>query len=361
MKNETIQTPTRNVGLDLIRVLACYMVIQVHTGEFFYIAPTGSILHGDGNIWVALFNSLCRSSVPLFVMMSGFFLLPIKDDQSVFFKRKFTRVLFPFVIWCMLYAIYKFLMGQTGFNAMLVNIAHIPVNFGVEIGHLWYVYMLIGIYLLAPVVSPWLKTASKRHIEFYLLIWLVTNLLPYIHLIYPEIWGECYWNSTPMLYYFSGFIGYAILGFYIKKFYLEKNKYDFIVGLFLVILGYAITAYGFYSRLNTVKTVAELELTWGFNTINVVMITAGIFLLLKNVTYTNTHAWYARIIEDIAIKSYGIYLAHIILLNTVYGLLNVHITNYMLKIPVMAFTTFICTYAVIRLLSYLPKSKYLIG
>ena len=147
---------SRNHGLDLLRVLACYMVLQVHAGEFYYIADGGLVAAGSEPFWACWLNSLCRTAVPLFVMLSGFFLLPVRERTRDFFARRFVRVVVPFLVWCVLYAIYQFLTGRTDAAGALLGVCRIPVNFGVEIGHLWFVYMLLGLYLFAPVVSPWL-------------------------------------------------------------------------------------------------------------------------------------------------------------------------------------------------------------
>lgn len=147
---------SRNHGLDLLRVLACYMVLQVHAGEFYYIADGGLVAAGGEPVWACWLNSLCRTAVPLFVMLSGFFLLPVRERTRDFFARRFVRVVVPFLVWCVLYAIYQFLTGRTDAAGALLGVCRIPVNFGVEIGHLWFVYMLLGLYLFAPVVSPWI-------------------------------------------------------------------------------------------------------------------------------------------------------------------------------------------------------------
>jgi surface polysaccharide O-acyltransferase-like enzyme len=198
------------------------MVIQIHTGEFYYIGSTGEVIHGNNAYWVGWYNSLCRSSVPLFGMISGFFLFPLPDTGS-FYKKRLSRVVIPFVVWCIFYAFYQFFRGQVSLNIALINILKIPVNFGTEIGHLWYVYMLTGIYLFAPIISPWIATASRRNIELYLLLWAVSLSLPYVHLVFPQVLGEAYWNKTPTLYYFSGFLGYVVLANYIKRFFNEPT------------------------------------------------------------------------------------------------------------------------------------------
>ena len=188
----------RNFALDVLRVLACYMVIQVHTGEFYYIGPIGDVIKGENAFWVDLYNSVCRSAVPLFVMLTGYFLLPVKDEPAQFFRKRFTRVVIPFIFWCIAYSFYQFFRGQVDFTTACTNILKIPVNFGTQVGHLWYVYMLMGLYLFAPIISPWLKTASRKSIELYLGIWAFTLCVPSIQLIFPDIRVEGFWNGTPM-------------------------------------------------------------------------------------------------------------------------------------------------------------------
>lgn len=260
---------SRNHGLDLLRVLACYMVLQVHAGEFYYIADGGLVAAGGEPVWACWLNSLCRTAVPLFVMLSGFFLLPVRERTRDFFARRFVRVVVPFLVWCVLYAIYQFLTGRTDAAGALLGVCRIPVNFGVEIGHLWFVYMLLGLYLFAPVVSPWIETASRRAMEGYLALWAFTLCIPYVHLVFPELLGECFWNDTPMLYYFSGFLGYMVLAAYLRRYHAAPRAWHKWGGALLVVAGYFATAWIFDARLATQQLVADLELSWGFGTINV--------------------------------------------------------------------------------------------
>lgn len=132
-----------------------------------------TIANGNDAFWVNIYNSLFRTAVPLFIMITGYFVLPVKEQMSVFFRKRFTRVLIPFIVWCILYALYAFAMGQTDMEGMLVNISKIPVNYGVEVGRPWYIYMLIGLYLFFPIISPWLNNASRNSLHFYLIIWAV--------------------------------------------------------------------------------------------------------------------------------------------------------------------------------------------
>lgn len=351
---------TRNYGFDILRVLACYLVIQVHAGEFYYIGQGGLTLPGEDPFWVGILNSLCRTAVPLFVMLSGYFLLPVKEEVGPFLKKRFTRVLIPFVVWCVLYAIYWAVKGQTDWMQAGVNVLHIPVNFGVEVGHLWYVYMLIGLYLFAPMISPWIASVSKKGMELYLIIWAVSLCVPYIHLIYPAILGECFWNQTPLLYYFSGFLGYMILAAYIKKFMPEKKAWHVPVGLLMIVIGYVFTAGGFIASLGA-EYVKDLELTWGFETINVALMSMGLFLVLRHLSIQHPDRVGMKVVGDVSKLSYGMYLVHIMILNQFYALFNPLFDSAWIKIPVIAVSTFLVSYLIVKVLSYLPKSKYLVG
>ena len=352
-------TTSRNFGLDLLRVIACYMVAQIHTGEHYYIAADGSALHTHAAELVGWYNSLFRSCVPLFVMISGFFLFPV-NDTATFLKKRFTRVAIPFIVWCVLYAFYQYFTGQVVLSNVFINILKIAVNFGTEVGHLWYVYMLLGIYLFAPLISQWVQTASRKGMQLHLALWALAMCVPYIHLVFPEILGECYWNKTPLLYYFSGFLGYVILASYIRRFHMQPQKQDYIVGALLIVTGYAITAYGFLHELPLQKMVPAVEVTWGFESINVAMMTAGIFLIFKNINIKGPSSL-AKLINDVSAKTYGIYLAHIMVLNTIFPLIDDRIANAAIKIPLIALAAFIGTYLIIKCLSYLPKSKFLVG
>jgi surface polysaccharide O-acyltransferase-like enzyme len=351
---------TRHRGFDLLRVIAIYMVMQIHTGEFEYIGNAGAVLHTAGSWAVGWTNSLFRVCVPLFVMITGFFLFPIENERK-FFRKRFTRVLIPFVIWCAVYAFYYYGQGATSLRTALLNIAKIPVNYGTEVGHLWFVYMLMAIYLIAPVFSPWIVSASRKSMELFLALWGVTLLLPFIHLFFSQVWGECYWNSTPTLYYFSGFMGYAVLAAYIKRFWMAPSLRIDWLAICMVVAGYAITAGGFLYQLRYEQVVKNLELTWNFTTLNVAIMTAGLFLLFRNIhaNRSNSVAW--RLIDDMSRMSYGMYLAHIIVLNTIHSRMAPILGNAFLRIPTIALTTFVITYLAVKLISLLPGSKYLIG
>ena len=123
--------------------------------------------------------------------------------------------------------------------------------------------------------------------------------------------------------------------------------------------GYFATAWIFDARLATQRLVVDLELSWGFGTINVAAMSVGLFLLLKDVRPGAGR--FAGVVTDISRLSYGIYLIHIMLLNFFHGWLDPLIVSAGIKIPVLALCTFVSSYAVVKLISLLLGSKYVVG
>ena len=348
----------RYFGIDLIRVIACYLVLLTHAGETFYMGDGFvTLIKSDKNIWAGVSNSLSRVCVPLFVMISGYLLLPMKTDYITFLKRRFTRIFCPFLFFCILYDLFYYIRGDIDLKTMFINIPKILINYGTEVGHLWYMYMAMGIYLFIPIISPWIKTAKKEDFYYYFIIWTISLFDVYMHYIYPEIWGEAYWNNTSLFQSFIGNFGYAVLGAFIKIHLKEYNLY--ITGIILYIVGAGITMLGFIYKREKAKDCKEVEMTLHFNTINVAMSTFGIFLLLRKIEIKNKYI--CNIVNDIALKSFGIYLVHIFFLTLFRYLLDAVNQHPSWCIFVLSFLTFISSYLTIKIISYIPYHEYVIG
>lgn len=357
MITENVQkVKSRNFALDVVRVLACLLVVWQHSSELYYIGPHGEVVREHSTYLIGIIDSVARTAVPLFVMISGYFLLPMKDTFTNFFKKRMNRILFPFIFWCIIYAIFGVLTKGDTIQQCLINIARIPVNYGTEVGHLWYVYMLIGLYLLVPILSPWLQSCTKKQLEVYLGIWIFSCFLPYIHLIFPNILGECYWNASPLLYYFYGMVGYFILGFYVKKYGIPKATISTII----LIIGYIVTVIIYNSRIATAGSIPSLELSWDYCSVNVGMMTLGIFGLVAKIKYDGQNKL-RSLLTGMATHGYGIYLGHIIILTLLSPYIVGKLGSVVFEVPILAITVLILTYIGIRILSFLPKAKWWLG
>ena len=96
--------------LDYIRVVACLLVMLVHASENFYVDHDDmSLIANESNrLWVSFFDgALGRISVPLFMIVSAFLLVPMKPGMTMsqFYRRRFLRILPPFILFLLLYAL----------------------------------------------------------------------------------------------------------------------------------------------------------------------------------------------------------------------------------------------------------------
>lgn len=365
MQIREINRSNRVVFLDYLRVIACFMVIFVHSCEFFFIEGDSiGIRSVSDGFWVSVIDSFLRSSVPLFFMASSYLLLPINTNTSDFLKRRLKRVAIPFVIWSLLYAILPLSWGEITMDTVKSNLLQLLFNFAPTSGHLWFVYTLLGIYLFMPILSPWLEKVSKRGEQLFLLVWFFTTFFPYLKVIAAsilgnnELYGESYWNEFHMFWYFSGFIGYLVLAHYINKYIDWSFKKSLFIGGILFIIGFLFTAIVWYQRMFTATQLQELELSWRFCTFNVVFMTFGVFMILKSLFRNSTQV--PNIIQSLSQLSYGMYLMHIFLLGFSYRVIGGHFSTP-ITILLVGTTTIIGCYILSKILSYLPKSKYLIG
>ncbi len=351
---EQIVKPRRDVALDLLRVAAIFLVLWQHASEYYYIGPNLSVIYENCGL-LAWLNSLSRICVPLFVMISGYFLLPMKTDTPTFFRRRFSRIMFPWLFWCVAYAVYFVITRGDSVGTFLGNICRIPLNWGVEVGHLWFVYMLAGIYLLVPIISPWLSSCSKRELSMYLALWALTTLLPYIHHAGVSLWGEATWNVSPTFYYFTGFVGYFILGHYVRRYGVPSA----LISVVLLVGAYLFTALDFIHFNTFAKDAVELEIPWDFCSLNVALMTFAVFSLLSKVRI-NPEKRVARLITSVSECSFAIYLAHIMVLNLFHDLFDGKM-SVGAAVPAITVCTFVVTYLIVLVLAKLPKSRYWLG
>lgn len=348
----------RIIFLDYLRVIACLMVVIVHSCEIFYLQDGLVIYSNPANRWwVSAIDGLFRCSVPLFVMASAYLLVPLKTDTTTFIKKRFVRIFIPFIIWSVFYAVVPIWLGTLQGSAV-DRLAHLLYSFNDDSGHLWYIYMLIGVYALIPIISPWLKQVSKRGELIFLGIWLITTVAPYIRERLGDVWGECAWNSYGALYYFSGFVGYVVLGHFIRTHLVMRKNMALLLGVILSLIGWAITGGLFYYRSGISSDYFFCELPFRFCTIGVVLLTTGIFILFKTGLDKPIKCFPA--VESLSKLSYGIYLMHIFILGFAAQIILPAITDLpgMLLVGV---TTFIVSAILCKLINLLPFGKYITG
>ena len=369
--NIKFSTANRIYCLDYLRVVACFMVILVHCIEPFYLGGEGTYMASYSDaLWVTFINSLLRIAVPLFVMISSYLLMPIEGSTEAFYRHRAKRVVIPFIIFSLLYAIIPF-WGSGGEVDIMANLKALSLNFLPLSGHLWFVYMMLGVYLIMPIISPWLERISARGERIFIALWLFATAVPFIRELALSIrgsegiWGEASWNEFGMLYYVSGFIGYVVATHYIRKYVDWSVAKTLAVSIPMLIAGYLITALPFYAQIPnnfpvnaSMDLAVDMELSWSFATLGVALQTLAIFLLFR---LKDRPCRAYAIIAHISKRSYGIYLAHMFVLIPTFAWVKSWGIPAPLVMITSAILTMAITAAIIEIVSKLPKSKYIIG
>ena len=360
----------RVVFIDYVRVFACFLVMLVHASENFYGAegstdmagPQSFLANEADRLWVAVYDGFSRMSVPLFMIVSAYLLVPMKKGLTSwqFYARRFARVVPPFLIFMVLYSTLPLLWGQLDGATSMKDLSRLLLNFPTMAGHLWFIYPLISLYLFIPVISPWLNSASAREERFFIGLFLLSTCIPFLNRWCGEVWGQCFWNEYHMLWYFSGFLGYLVLAHYIRVHLSWSRKKRLVIGTVAMLVGAFLTIYSFYTQAvpGIVHSTPVIELGWAFCTLNCVILTAGTFLMFSCIEKESAPA----IVTDMSKMSYGMYLMHIFWLG-VWVTLFKHTLALptVAAIPAIAIGTFISCYVTTKLISFIPGSKWIIG
>ena len=353
--------------VDFIRVVACFMVILVHSSEHFYggvdsplAGPVSFLANETDRLCVSLYDGFCRMSVPLFMIVSAYLLAPMKEGVSSwqFYRRRLLRVGPPMLLFLVLYSVLPLLWGGVDTATAMHDLSRVLINFPDGGGHLWFMYPLLSLYLFIPIISPWLRQATKGEELFFIGLFAVSTCLPYLNRWCGDVFGECFWNSFNLFHYFAGYLGYLVLAHYIRVHLDWSRARRVAVGVPCLVVGAAATILSFYVQGVPGQNIATpvLEVGWAFCTLNVLCETFGAFLLFSCIRRPRA----PRCIEDISRMSFGMYLVHIFWLN-LWAAVFQPVLPTPVAIPVMAVVTYLCSYVTVKLLSYLPGAKYLIG
>lgn len=323
----------RNYNYDIMRVLACIMIICMH-------APMPN-LNANGII-LSTISYFTAPGLCLFFVISGSLLLPIKTDTTTFLKKRLGKVIMPTLVFTILYIILNCINGEQ--QNILRTICSIPFS---AQGHgvLWFMYTLIGLYLVAPIISKWLDSASKREVELYLLLWVITLCFPILKLFVGINEG-----NTGVLYYFSGYIGYFILGYYLKKYPESISLKKLIIPDIIAIIAPI--------AFKVMHIEIDFYSMFWYLSIFVALLCTTIYVLISKIKIKK-----GGIVELISNLSFGIYLIHIAVMRFFIWELDfiININNYILQWIMVVGLTFIISCSIAYVISLLPFGDYIIG
>ena len=344
--------------LHVARVIACLMVVGLHS------LPKVP-LPGIDSKFSLIILLITRPCVPIFFMITGALLLPYSGgDISTFYKKKISRIVFPLLFWGIIYSVIPYVLGRENLDQMWLNIYSLVLNFPKNIGGiLWYLYILAGLYLIIPFINPDVFK-QRQLIKFYLVIWLTACMCLFVKIYRPEILGVGQSSTFDMLHYFSGYLGYLFLGFYLTnnnvlELKISKNKLKYYV-FFLAIMIVCMLIIAVVLKITAANNNIPLSQTiHSFLSLPVIIMSGSCYLMIKHYEISTSSKSY-KIIKHLSSYTLGIYLSHMV----IYHFFTLNFYNISTS-PLIQVCVIICTfggaYLLTLLLSKFYYSSYIIG
>jgi surface polysaccharide O-acyltransferase-like enzyme len=330
-------------SLKILRIMATLAVIIVHVSS--YILLNEKNIHSI-NWWAAnLFASSVRWSVPMFVLISGALLLdPLrKQSINVFMKKRFKRVFIPLIFWSIFYSCISYCVSGFTINKIILNII-----FGRPYYHLWFLYMIIGLYLFTPAMKVYTEycVGNEKYIN---LLFILVISMSYIFLSIFLSQSMLFLSITLFLPYVGYYIcGYhlrtVILGIGIKQSLLIQIAIVLImaIGTYLLVMKYGQCDKGLYLHSYLSPTVMVGSILLFISIINKES-------YFRNMTIITNNS-----IDKISSASLGIYLIHPIIFAFFVKIINLTKTSAIISIPTLSILIFVLSYIVTLIFMKIP-------
>jgi surface polysaccharide O-acyltransferase-like enzyme len=339
---------------DILRVVAIYAVIVLHNATTF-AGEFGQISLSNW-MFAAGYYGLCRFCVPMFVLLSGSLLLRPDKDVTVkeLFTKRLPKLVIPLIAWSVFYILFDHFFDKdiptSGFLYTIKAFYSGPLVF-----HFWFLYMMIGVYLAYPVINVFIRSASATQIQYFIAVWFVANsIIGTAEIAFEKPFGV-------ELNYFTGYVGYFVLGYYLKTFPFSKKALRLFYALGIIAFIILTCSIIVMTEYHIPRTDDIMESDF---TPELPFAVAGLFLYLKNRTFNFgiKPNWWQTIVTSISTQSYGIYIVHVLIMQLLFDKAFLYTQfgtlNLLIAIPLKALITLCLSYGLVRLLKLIPVLKY---
>ena len=286
---------------DALRAMAIIGIVFCHVSVYFLSFGFNS----PGFSSVAFLDCLRDFSIPIFVMLSGALLIGRDESFKVFFKKRLSRLLIPFLFWAAVYIIYS--CSYTLENIISIFFGHTG-SLGVIF---WFVWMMIMMYIGIFVINKIISFTGKSAIY-------VLTVLSLIYFISIRFGFDPY---SPMIVYFASFITYIIIGYFISSNDFIGSRVDGRI-LTIFTLAVSVLLYCYYILCFVVpKSQANgIFVSLGYFTPLLFILSVNVFIFFKYLDRTRVmdrieSGRIGDVISVISRYSFGIYLVHYLIID----------------------------------------------
>lgn len=294
----------RDIRVDYLRVLAIMLVIIMHV-----IGNTINTfgLEGSAKNVYEIICYLSYIAIPTFIILSGAMLLNKKRDYKQVFHSYILKTLIALIVFGFIYSAIEIIFTTHTFKINDIFLCFKNIFTGNLWAHMWYLYFLLGLYLVTPIICEiTLNTPKKTLITFLIILFLFSFTL-------PEISNLLNINIGFNLLFTSSFLFYFIYGFYIYHHKVSNiyKYFSYLLGIFSCM----IIIYLVYNN-------KHMELI-SYTSSLVFFLANSIILLVLGLK--NKENNFTKVITSVSKCSFGIYITHQIYINFIYKLFKLDI------------------------------------
>jgi len=345
----------RMVHYDLVRVIAIFAVIVVHTSGTFYraIYPVTSFDWQISNIY----STSGKFSICIFMMVSGLLFLNPKKDITIkaLYRKNILRIVTAFIFWSLAYALFGLYVRtqMNGFSAGLLHSFFIDTVNGNY--HMWFCYMIIGIYMVVPFIR--LISGNENLMKYFLLLSIIfVSTIPVLQLLPDAISVPITLVVTQLkINFVLGWVGIFILGYYLSYCTITKKAEVIIYILGILSLIFTIVMNGLLSIRNNQNYEPLYDLT----NINILLTAIAVFVYFRlHVSKVEFSERTKKFILLLSECSFGVYFVHVFLITMFqqYGLDKL-LYNAVIAVPVLSAGVFIFSTIIIYFFRKIPIAR----
>jgi len=325
------------VSIDLLRLLAAFGVVALHCcttpWQEFLSEPLTL------NWWMVHALSSTKICVPLFVMISGFFLLDTECSAWEWssYRKRLAKVFTPLVAWVCLYSLLSLVdlhvRGQLSFVTVRDS-----VIYGSSYFHLWYLFMIIGVYAFSPFFSAIVQqiTPPQRPILLFFLFcfaqiyWLMTAFI-----------GRKYYCVMNDMLVFPPYLFYFFAGIFIRRCWIPRMPMWVLILVFIFSWGTGVVG----ESILFVLRGKPIGLFYSHFSPTVIGMTLSLFslILIQESALKSAREWIRQSLFVLGKTTLGCYCVHYIVLQNVYLL---HIDAWIQDPIILALANTVCVFAI---------------